>query len=77
MRTTVNLPADLQAEVDRLRREEGLGTSEALVTLARRGLRAAPTRERFVQRTHSLGARIDVSDIGQVLDVLDEDDRLP
>ena len=31
MRTTVNLTPDVEAEVARLRREQGLGTSEAVV----------------------------------------------
>lgn len=75
MRTTVNLTPDLEAEVARLRREEGLGTSEAIVLLARRGLRQGPQAQqsdRFVQRTAPLHARVDVSNIGEVLDLLDE-----
>lgn len=73
MRTTVNLTPDIEAEVARLRREEGLGTSEAVVALARRGLRAGGAEERFVQRTSPMGARVDVSNIGEVLDLLEND----
>src|SRR4051794_32418857 len=40
MRTTVTLADDVAAAVDRLRREEGLGLSEAVNKLARAGLTA-------------------------------------
>ena len=73
MRTTVNLTPDVEAEVARLRREHGLGTSEAVVTLARRGMERGTTPQRFVQRTESLGARVDVRNIGEVLDTLDHE----
>lgn len=72
MRTTVSLSPDVQAEVDRMRREEGRGTSEAVNLLARRGLTAKGEAAPFVQRTAALHAKIDVSDIGSVLELLDE-----
>ena len=73
MRTTVNLTPDVEAEVARLRREQGLGVSDAVVVLARRGINAASTgRSTFSQRTASLGAKIDVSNISEVVDLLDE-----
>jgi hypothetical protein len=73
VRTTVNLTPDIEAEVARLRREEGLGASEAVVLLARRGLRGAGNgRPRFTQRTAPLGARVDIANIGEVLDLLDD-----
>ncbi|MCM3555761.1 CopG family transcriptional regulator [Janibacter melonis] len=72
MRTTVTLSPDIQAEVDRLRRDEGLGTSEAVNLLARRGLAAKGGGSPFVQRTAELHTKVDVSDIGAVLDLLDE-----
>lgn len=73
MRTTVNLPSDLQAEVDRLKRTEGIGTSDAIVLLARRGMRQpSGPQPRFVQQTSRLNSRIDISNIGEVLDLLDD-----
>ncbi len=72
MRTTVNLTPDIAAEVARMRREEGMGTSEAVVTLARRGLQRTAAATPFTQRTAALGARVDVTNIGEVLDLLDE-----
>lgn len=72
MRTTVNLTPDIEAEVERLRREEGLGTSEAVVLLARRGLRTGAPTASFVQRTARLQARVDLRNVEEVLDLLDE-----
>lgn len=69
MRTTVNLADDVQAEVDRLRRTEGLGTSDAVNTLVRRGMNA----RRDVPRTADLGIKVDVSNIAEVLEMLDDE----
>ncbi|WP_106850659.1 ribbon-helix-helix protein, CopG family [Blastococcus sp. Marseille-P5729] len=71
MRTTVNLPPDLEAEVARLRREEGMGTSEAIVALARRGLTRVSEPRPFTQRTARLNAKVDLTNIGEVLDLLE------
>jgi Ribbon-helix-helix protein, copG family len=72
MRTTVTLADDVAAEIQRLRRERGVGTSEALNELARRGLAAGGEgRERFEQRTHPLGLRIDPTDVADAIETLD------
>lgn len=72
MRTTVTLDDDVVAAVERLRRQRGLGLSEAINELARSG--AQPVRERatFRQTTRPMGMRIDVTNIGEVLDTLDQ-----
>lgn len=75
MRTTVTLDPDIEAEVERLRRDEGLGLSEALNQLARRGITPRDTTGAFRQRTAKLGVRVDVSNVGEVLDLLDELER--
>lgn len=74
MRTTVNLTPDIEAEVARMRRDEGMGTSEAVVALARRGLRRGGGKPvaQFTQRTADIGARVDLSNVGDVLDLLDD-----
>lgn len=73
MRTTFTLDEDVAAEVDRLRREEGLGLSEAVNRLIRSGLAGAkPPRSRYRHRSADVGVKVDVSDIGAVLDLLDE-----
>jgi hypothetical protein len=72
MRTTVTLADDVAAEVERLRREKGLGLSEALNELARRGFTSRPTSAPFRQRSVNLGMRLDVANVAEVLDTLDE-----
>jgi hypothetical protein len=71
MRTTVTLDDDVAAAVARLRRDRGIGLSEALNDLARSGMTVRPSRKRFRQRTASLGLRIDVSNVAEALDLLD------
>jgi hypothetical protein len=72
MRTTLTLADDVAAEIDRLRREEGLGLSAALNLLARRGMVAPQEPAPYEHRTADLGLKVDVSNIGEVLDLLDE-----
>ncbi len=71
MRTTVTLADDVAAAVEKLRRERGLGQSEALNELVRLGLRQRPARKRFRQRTQSLGLQVDVTDIADAIELLE------
>ena len=71
MRTTVVLDDDVAAAVVKMQREQGVGLSAALNQLARQGLVAAPARTPFVQRTSKMRARIDVSNVAEVLELLD------
>jgi len=71
MRTTVTLADDVAAAVEQLRRERGLGQSEALNELVRLGLRQRPARKRFRQRTQSLGLQVDVTDIADAIELLE------
>ncbi len=78
MRTTVTLDDDVAAAIDRLRRERGVGVSEAVNELVRSGLSESgkPGRRRsFRQRTARLGLKVDVSNVAEVLEVLDEPRR--
>lgn len=73
MRTTVTIDPDVAAAVEDLRRRHGLGLSEAVNALARRGLAARPVERRsYEHRSAELGLRVDVSNIAEVLDMLDE-----
>lgn len=74
MRTTVEFDGDTSAAIDQLRREAGLGVSEAVNQLIRRGLLAAPGRAPFTQRTQRLGLKIDVSNIADAIEILDGPD---
>lgn len=71
MRTTVTLDRDVAQAVQRLRRERGLGLSEAVNQLIRSGLRAKAPRAPFRQRVHGLGLRIDVRNVAEALELLD------
>lgn len=74
MRTTITVADDVAAEMERLRREDGLGPSEALNLLARRGMASrATTPAPYRHRTADVGVRIDVSNVGEVLALLDDE----
>ncbi|MGH3813808.1 MAG: ribbon-helix-helix protein, CopG family [Pseudonocardiaceae bacterium] len=71
MRTTVSLDDDVAAAVQRMRAERNIGLSEAVNELARAGLAVPSQRTRFVQRTFPMGARIDITNIGDALEYLE------
>ena len=68
MRTTLQLDDDVAAEVARLRRREGMGLSEAVNRLIREGLARPHDTTRYVHETRPLGLRVDVTNVGEVLD---------
>ncbi|MEZ5095977.1 MAG: CopG family transcriptional regulator [Nocardioides sp.] len=69
----MNLDPDIVAAVDRLRREEGLGLSEAVNALARRGARPAGRPDYvFSPVTSDLGLTLDVTDTARALELLDD-----
>ena len=71
MRTTIQLDEDTSAAVERLRREEGMGVSEAVNELIRRGLLPRQEQRRFVQKTRDLGLKVDVSNIADAIEILE------
>jgi Ribbon-helix-helix protein, copG family len=71
MRTTIELDDDTARAVEQLRRDRGLGVSEAVNELIRAGLLPRDPARRFVQRTQPLGIRIDVSNVAEALEVLE------
>ena len=71
MRTTVEFDDDTRAAIEQLRRQEGLGVSEAVNELIRRGLVPRPEGAKFEQQTMRLGLKIDVSNVAEALDVLE------
>ena len=72
MRTTVTLEKDVAAAVDRLRREEGIGMSEAVNRIARAGLVIKPERKPFRQRAAKMGPfEIDLSNVAEALEVVE------
>ncbi len=71
MRTTVTLDADVANAVGELRRQRGLGVSEAINQLARRGLTVKPPGKPFRQRTARLALKVDVTNVAEALESLD------
>jgi Ribbon-helix-helix protein, copG family len=71
MRTTVEFDPDTLAAIDQLRRETGVGVSEAVNQLIRKGLLPREARPKFQQKTHRLGLRIDVSNVAEALEVIE------
>ncbi len=73
VRTTVVIDSDVAGEIERLGRD-GLGVSEALNLLARRGMakRAAAKPVKYRQRTSKIGLKVDVTNVADVLDLLDD-----
>ena len=71
MRTTVEFDDDTAKAVVALRRERGIGVSEAVNELIRRGLLPRGPVSPFRQRTRPLGLKIDVSNVAEALEVLE------
>jgi Arc/MetJ family transcription regulator len=71
MRTTITLDLDVVAAVQRLRRQRGIGLSEAVNALIRSGLKARKPPARFEQRTRDLGLRVDVRNVGEALELIE------
>lgn len=71
MRTTVEFDADTMRAVDELRRERGVGVSEAVNELLRRAILPKPERAPFRSIHRELGLTIDVSNIADALEVLE------
>lgn len=73
MRTTVTLDDDVATGVEQLRRERGLGLSEALNQIARAGLVGrARASEPVRLQTRSMRLRVDVSNVAEALDAAEE-----
>ena len=74
MRTTVVIDSDVAREIERLRRK-GMGLSEALNLLARRGMARGPSAQtaKYRHRTSRIGLKVDVNNIADVLELLDDD----
>lgn len=71
MRTTITLADDVAAGIDKVRRERDVGLSEAVNDLVRAGLTVPHSTPPFTQKSHDLGAGVDVANIGEALETLD------
>ena len=69
----MTLDDDVAAAVDQLRRERGIGLSEAVNTIARAGLvHEARAAQPVRLKTRSMRLRIDVSNVAEALDIAEE-----
>lgn len=75
MRTTIELDPDTEAAVHELRQQRGLGVSESINELIRKGLVSRDAPKPYVPVTRSLGIRIDVSNVAAALDILEGEDH--
>jgi hypothetical protein len=73
MRTTLTLDDDVAAAVDDLRQRERLGLSEAVNRLIRAGLARPGSTTPYIHRSYDLGVKVDVTNVAEVLELLDED----
>ena len=71
MRTTLSLDDDVAAAVKEVRRTQGIGLSEAVNHLVRRGMLASDPPSSYEHRPVDLGLKIDVANIADVLELLD------
>lgn len=73
MTITVTLDPDVAFAADQLARHHGITFDAAVNALIRIGLQEMDRRSTpFKQRTKPLGLRMDVTNIGEVLDALDD-----
>ena len=74
MRTTLTLQEDVAAAVDRLRRSEGIGVSEAVNRLVREGLAKPQVTASYEHDSYDMRQKLDVTNVGDVIGLLDEAD---
>jgi hypothetical protein len=71
MRTTVDFDDDTGAAIERERPDHGVGLSEAVNRLIRRGLVNQQEPVAFTQETRPMGLNVDVSNVAEALDLLE------
>jgi hypothetical protein len=74
MRTTITLADDVAAGIEKVRRERDLGLSEAVNDLIRAGLTGGGDRPFVDFPTYDMGIGIDVSNVGEALEVIERAD---
>jgi hypothetical protein len=71
MRTTITLADDVAAGLEKLRRERGLGLSEAVNDLVRAGLTDRGAKPQAECPTHDMGIGIDVRNVGEAIETIE------
>lgn len=71
MRLTIRLDDEVYAAAKRAASARGISLGQAVNELARDGLRHPSEATEFTQKTYSMGMKVDCTNIGEVLDILD------
>jgi metal-responsive CopG/Arc/MetJ family transcriptional regulator len=72
VRTTLTLADDVLAAIEKIRRERGIGLSEAVNELIRAGLAQREARKPFRQKTYDMGkAFVDYSNVWDAIETVD------
>jgi hypothetical protein len=71
MRTTITLADDVAAGLEKLRRERGLGLSEAVNDLVRAGLTDRGAKPPAESPTYDMGIGIDVRNVGEAIEAIE------
>jgi hypothetical protein len=71
MRMTIALADDVVAGIEKVRRQRGLGLSEAVNDLICAGLAVDDDRPSVEFPAYDMGLRIDVSNIGEAIEALE------
>lgn len=71
MRTTITLADDVAGGLEKLRRERGLGLSEAVNDLIRAGLTDRGPRQPVESPTHDMGIGIDVRNVAEAIETVE------
>lgn len=74
MRLTVRFDDEVYAAARKLAAERDISVGTAINDLARAGLKQPPKHEEFVQITYPMGMKVDCTNIGEVLDLLDREE---
>jgi Ribbon-helix-helix protein, copG family len=74
MRTTITFSDDVAAGIEKIRRDRGLGLSEAVNDLIRAGLMNERTEQPVEFPTYDMGMSMDVRNIGEVIEAIERDD---
>lgn len=77
MRTTITLADDTNAAVEEVMRRRKVGRSEAVNELVRAALSRPEPSPGYTHQSFPMGPRVDVSNIGDVLDLIDQWDANP
>lgn len=75
MRTTIRFDEDVAKALEHVKAEKGVGISEAVNDLIRKGLAVRERPKPFVQRSRPMGLKIDVTNVAEALEIAEGPDH--